>query len=71
MSRLMIFSDPVIEGSFIFKTDKETVARADKSAGKWRIWFYQLHTQRSFGKLREAVSEINRLYINWHRNEIY
>lgn len=71
MNRLLIFNDPLIEGSFIFRTKEEMVARADKSAGKWRVWFYHIHTQRSYMKLREAAADINRLFINLHRNEIH
>ena len=61
--RLMVFNDELFEDSFIIATSERVFARINKINGLWCVWFYTLHLQRNFPKIREALSDINEEFI--------
>lgn len=70
--RLKIFSDPVLENSFLFAAGALIFARSSKINGMWVVWFTCSHSQNSFLELKEAVSAVNRKFVRWiMENEIH
>ena len=55
------------ENSFVLQTSELTFARLNQINGKWVAWFYTKHIQKSFEKLREALSDINKEFVAWYR----
>lgn len=66
--RLRIFND-VLDDSYIIETTELTFARINKIKDKWYVWFYRLHRQESFTKLREALGKINSEFIKYFRGD--
>ena len=63
--RLKIFSDPVLENSFLFAAGSLIFARASKINKNWIVWFSPTHNQASFPELKEAVSAVNKKFFQW------
>lgn len=64
--RLGIFTDIYAENSFIAKNGSAVFARINKIGDKWYVWYYKLHLQKTFLKLREALASVNKDFINWY-----
>ena len=67
LNRLGVFVDSYIDNSFIVKNSKEVFARINKINDAWYVWFYKSHTQKQFNKLKEALHEINSIFIKWYK----
>lgn len=65
-SRIGVFTDAYIENSFVVSNSDMVFARITKIGTKWVVWFYKLHIQKEFEKLREAVTYVNQKFITWY-----
>lgn len=63
--RLGVFTDIYAENSFIVKNATMVFARINKIGDKWHVWYYKSHLQKDFLKLRDALSVVNKDFINW------
>ena len=64
--RLGVFADLYGENSFVFKSADVVFARANKCGSKWYVWYYKKHLQKDFSKLKEAMSDINKEFVEWY-----
>lgn len=67
--RLKVITDDTVENCFTCETSELTFARINKIADKWCVWFYTLHLQRDFVKIREALMNINAEFIKFFRGQ--
>lgn len=63
--RLGIFKDIYGENAFVVKTTELVFARIYKVSNAWYVWFYKRHIQRSYPKLREAISSVEKDFIKY------
>ena len=68
-NRIGVFADSYIENSFVVRNADMVYARINKIGAKWVVWFYKKHLQKSFEKLRDAISCINDDFIDWYRSK--
>lgn len=63
--RLEVLADTIIENSFVVQDSEKVFARINFINNKWYVWFYHTHIQQSFEKLKSALIEINKKYIEF------
>lgn len=66
--RLYIFNDIFADNGFIVKTKDSVFARVNKVGKAWMVWYYKFHFQKDFPKLREALADVDKRFIDWYRN---
>ena len=66
--RLCIYRDEFISDGFMAGTSEMTFARLNPIDGRWCVWLYTKHLQKTFGKLREALADINDEFVAWYRS---
>lgn len=69
-NRLGIFADPYSEDSFILRNSEIVFARINKIGSRWVVWFYTKHLQKTFEKLREAISYTNEQFIDYYLESV-
>ena len=69
-NRLGIFADTYSDDSFILKNAEMVFARINKIGSKWVVWFYTKHLQKSFDKLREAITYTNNEFVDYYLRSI-
>ena len=63
-ARLNIYADVYADNSFVIKAGDDVFARLNLIREKWVVWYYTLHAQKEFMKLKDALSAINNEYIS-------
>ena len=66
-NRLRLYADIYSENSFIGMTSNGTFARINFINGKWVVWYYTKHLQKTFRKIKEALKDMNSEFIAWYR----
>jgi len=61
--KLGVFPDCIVENSFIVGNDSFVFARINKIGKFWVVWYYTEHTQKEFERLKEALADINNLFL--------
>lgn len=67
--RLGIFRDEFIENSFVAASSVGVFARVNRIGERWCVWLYKKHLQKSFPKIKDALADIEKEFIAWHREK--